>query len=301
VEQQPADPANPNSTVEAPSGEPAGRAPEISSADMNAWIRERAFGPSAPTSNPDGVVPTAELGSPPPGEPAPAPGDVSPGGPPSGRRSARHAAALTTIEELRAHIAELEASIPEQVAEATRQAEAARGRLAEIEGQNAVGQKAIYELIGTPEELQTLMEMPEEALTNEDYLKRETWKRNRVVYRPLASAYKAEADRWAQAVRNGWGQRVLELADRLGLDRAFLADPKNSDINTLIEHAAAVTEARVRAEYAEREAGRQRSLDTARGQALSGMRTGAVNGQASAGSVSATDMDDWIRQRAGIR
>src|SRR5215471_17098617 len=101
-------------TAEDAPQQPASPQPQFSSADMDAWIRGRRFNwDEGPTLNPDGVVPTADLQRAQAGEPAPPeggdvnPADVPPATPASpapGRRSARHAEALNTIEGLRAHI-----------------------------------------------------------------------------------------------------------------------------------------------------------------------------------------------------
>src|SRR5215467_1369068 len=150
-------------TAEDAPQQPASPQPQFTSADMDAWIRGRRFnwdegvpmeavssearasmGSQGPTLNPDGVVPTADLQRAQAGEPAPPeggdvnPADVPPATPASpapGRRSARHAEALNTIEGLRAHIADLEASIPERVAESAREAERARAALADLQRQ----------------------------------------------------------------------------------------------------------------------------------------------------------------------
>lgn len=322
---QTAEPVAAPSEAEAPtSGQPASETtpppPQLSgdAFDMDALIRDasRGGGVARVTLNPDGVVPTAELDAATSGEPASDPsGDVSPdavpaGEPapgdsarPAGRRSAKAAENLTTIEGLRQAYADLEASIPERVAEAQRQADEARAETERLRSVQEAASKQVYELIGDADEYARLLEIPDDQITNEDYQRREAWKSNRRIYRPLETRYREEARtdaaRFVDGVRRQWAARVLAVADRLGLDRAFIADPKHADLDTLLEHAATVTEARVRAEYAERLSQAERDRDAARGEAVSGRRVPVTNGQASGTGVASADMDDLIRRATG--
>lgn len=284
--------------------------------DMDGWIRGKAFGaPDRSTLTPDGVVPTAELASAAPGESAPT-GDVSPGVVPPGaagdagataqpgRRAAKAIEAAATIESLQAEIETLRSSIPDQVAEVSRRADEARAEADRLRAEQAAVETLADETIGTPEEYARLLEIPDEDLTNEEYARRERWKTNRKVYRPvqtrLAAEEQARASNFVNSVRQAWGQRALQVADKRGLDKGFLADPQNHDLDTLLEHACSVTEARVRAEYAERLSQTERDRDTARGEAISGRRSPITNGAASAGAANGFDMETWIRQRAGM-
>lgn len=302
--------AEPTPTGQPASPESAQPSSESPAFDMDAWVRGRAFGGSA--SNPDGVVPTAELLSAPSGESAPS-GDVSPDGSaagadgagqpqPGGRRSKAAAENLETIEGLRAKVAELESSIPERVAEAQRHADDARAEADRLRQQTEQAEAHVLELIGDPDEYRRLLATPDHELSNEDYNRRETWKANRAIYRPLETRLRSEADADARAfvdgVRRQWGARVLEVADKRGLDRAFIADPKNHDLDALLEHACAVTEARVRGEYAERLSQAERDRDAARTEALSGHRAPVVG--TATGQGAGFDIDSWIRQKAGV-
>lgn len=283
---------------------------------MNAWIRDRTSGqPSHLTLNPDGVVPTAELDSASTGESAPS-GDVSPGdvppeaagdagtaAQPQGRRSSRAAQASATIESLTAELETLRSSIPEQVTEATRRADEARAEADRLRSEQSAVDTLADEAIGTSAEYARLLEIPDAEISNEDYQKRERWKENRRVFRPvqarLASEEQSRASEFVDGVRRTWGARALDVADRRGLDKAFLADPKNHDLDTLLEHACAVTEARVRGEQAERISQVERDRDAARGEALGGRRSPITGGAASGGATGDNrDMNAWIRQLA---
>jgi hypothetical protein len=219
-----------------------------------------------------------------------------------GRRARAAAANLDTIEGLRAKVSELETSIPDRVAEAARQADEARAEAAALRQQQEQADAGALELIGDHAEYQRLLATPDHELSNEEYNRREIWKANRAMYRPLASRFQTEADEGARAfvadVRGKWAARVLEVADKRGLDRAFIADPKNADLDKLLEHACAATEARVRGEYAERVSQNERDLSAARTEGLS---RGAPIVGAATGAAGGLDMDDWIRQiaRAG--
>lgn len=286
------------------------------SSNIDEWIRDRASGQSSRlTLNPDGVVPTADLANGASGESAPSgdvsPGDVPPGDDgsagathPQGRRSGNAAANLATIESLQAELETLRSSIPEQVTEAQRRADEARAEAEQLRAQQATAESASYEMVGTLDELRRLQDIPFDEISNEDYQTRERWLANRKVFNPvqkqLATEEQARASTFVNNVRAHWAARVLEVADKRGLDRAFIADPKNADLDTLLEHACSTTEARVRAEYAERVSQVERDRDTARGEAIGGRRSPILNGAASGGAANSDDMDHWIRQRAGL-
>lgn len=303
-------------------GQPAGSAdqptaqPDSDSSNIDEWIRDRASGQSSRlTLNPDGVVPTAELANGASGESAPSgdvsPGDVPPGEAgsagatqPQGRRSGNAAANLATIESLQAELETLRSSIPEQVTEAQRRADEARAEAEQLRSQQTAADQHAHDLIGTPEEYERVLQIPDDEISNEDYQNREKWKSNRRVFSPvqkrLAAEEQARASTFVNNVRAHWAARVLEVADKRGLDRAFIADPKNADLDTLLEHACSTTEARVQAEYAERVSQVERDRDTARGEAIGGRRSPILNGAASGAAASSDDMDHWIRQRAGL-
>lgn len=284
--------------------------------DMDAFIRDRAFGaPAYPTLTPDGVVPTAELESATSGESAPS-GDVSPGAvppgtagdaesaQPQGRRSGRAAQAAATIESLQAEVETLKSSIPDQVAEATRRADEARAEADRLRAQQTAVESLADETIGQPEEYARLLEIPDSEISNEDYQKRELWKANRRVFSPvqkrLATEEQTRAHTWLASTTQTWAEQALTVADQIGVDRAELAKPENKNVARLMQLAAAATEARVRGEYAERVSQVERDRDTARGEALGGRRSPITNGAASGGAAQNFDMDRWIRQRAGV-
>jgi FtsZ-binding cell division protein ZapB len=319
----PATPAAETGDAVAPAlGQPASTAEQIENptaddgADIDAWIRSRAFGPRAyPTLTPDGVVPTAELESAASGEPAPASGDVSPdaprpgpdgeaGTPPPGRRAGKAAEAQATIESLKAEVESLRSTIPEQVAEAQRRADEARAEAERLRSEHASADRLADETIGTPEEYARLLETPDDDLSNDDLQKREAWKANRRVFGPVRQRLIAEeasrAHAWVTQTTQGWAEQALAVADELGVDRADLAKPENRDVGRLMRLAASVTEARIRAEYAERLSQAERDRDTARGEALGGRRSPITNGAASGGAGTNDDINAWIRQRAGF-
>lgn len=302
-------------------GQPASSADQQSaqsqtdSSEMDGWIRERAFGGSARLSlTPEGVVPTADLESAASGESAPT-GDVSPGDVPPGtagdagatqapgRRAAKAAQDHATIESLQAELETLRSSIPDQVVEAQRRADEARAEAAQLRTQQATAESASYEMVGTETELRRLQDIPFDEISDEDYRTRERWIANRKVFNPvqkqLATEEQTKASTFVNNVRAHWAARVLEVADKRGLDRSFIADPKNADLDTLLEHACSVTEARVRSEYAERVSQVERDRDAARGEAIGGRRSPVTNGAAT-GGANGFDMDTWIRQRAGL-
>lgn len=322
----PAPPAAPvaaaSDTAASALGQPAGSAdqpgtqPDSDSSNIDEWIRDRASGQSSRlTLNPDGVVPTAELANGASGESAPSgdvsPGDVPPGEAgsagathPQGRRSGNAAANLATIESLQAELETLRSSIPEQVTEAQRRADEARAEAEQLRSQQTAADQHAHDLIGTPEEYERVLQIPDDEISNEDYQNREKWKANRRVFSPvqkrLAAEEQAKATGWVKQARDVWAAQALEVADEIGLDRAELAKPENSSVGRLMKLSAAVTEARVRAEYAERVSQVERDRDTARGEAIGGRRSPILNGAASGGAANSDDMDHWIRQRAGL-
>jgi hypothetical protein len=318
----PAVPAADQSTAApAPSEQAASEqpAPNTTASDdaafMDAWIRDKAFGsPDRPTLNFDGVVPTAELESAPAGESAPS-GDVSPDGVPTeaageagsqppGRRAAKAAQAAATIESLQAELNTLRSSIPEQVAEATRLADEAKAEAAALRQQTEQADQSAYALVGDPQEYARLLEIPDDQISNEDYQKRETWKANRLVYRPVTERLRAEevnkAQSWVATTSRTWASQALAVADEIGVDRAELAKPENHDVGRLMKIAATVTEARVKAEYTERLSQAERDRDNARSEALSGRRAPITNGAASGGAMAIDDDDTWLRRAAGF-
>lgn len=323
---EPAAPAAPvaaERAAEAPApGQPASsaeqaEAPPADAFDMDAFIRGKAFGPPvASTLTPGGVVPTAELSAAVSGEPAPAMGDVSPDAvpaeaaeaagspPPPGRRAAKAQQAQATIESLQAEVETLRSSIPEQVAEATRQADEARAEADRLRAEQASFEALADETIGSAEEYARLLEIPDDEITNEDYQKRERWKVNRKVYRPVQTRLAAEeqtrAQHWVAQTTQQWAAEATAVADALGLDRAELAKPENANVGSLMRIAASATEARVRAEQAERISQLERDLSAARGEALGGRRAPITSGAASGAAVGDGDINHWIRQRAGI-
>lgn len=278
---------------------------------MDDWIRQRAGGAPS-TLTPDGVVPTADLESDASGESAPH-GDVSPDGVPAGdqgalsrptgRRSARAAANLNTIEGLRAYVAELEGSIPERVAEATRQADEAKAEAGRLRTVHEQADAQAFDLIGDPAEYARLLEIPDDQISNDEYQTRETWKANRLVFRPVYERLRTEeatrANNWVVGTRNAWAGQALAVADEIGLDRAELAKPENHDVGRLMKLAAQTTEARVRAEYAERMSQVERDLGAARGGAIASLRSPVTNGQAT-GAGASVDDDTWLRRLAGF-
>lgn len=321
------DPASPAAPV-AESGDAAATASEQSAstaeqtdgqsqdAAFDTWIRDRAFGaPQHSTLTLDGVVPTAELDAAASGESAPS-GDVSPdavppeaagdagAAQPLGRRAARAVEAQATIESLRAEIETLKSSIPDQVAEANRAADEARAEAERIRSEQASTDALADEIVGEAEEYARLLEIPDDEISNEDYQKRERWKANRRVYRPVSDRLAAEererARSWVTTVRDTWRAQTLTVADQIGVDRAELAKPENVNVANLMRLAADATEARVRAEQAERISQLERDLSTARGEALGGRRSPITNGAASGSAAGFIDDDTWLRQRAGF-
>lgn len=289
--------------------------PQADTFDMDAFIRERAFGaPAYPMLTPDGVVPTAELASAPSGEPAPS-GDVSPGAVPPGaaedagsaqpgRRAAKALAANATIESLQAELESLRSTIPDQVAEATRRADDARAEADRLRTEHAAVDTLADETIGTPAEYARVLEIPDNEISNEDYQNRERWKANRRVFAPvqkrLATEEQSRAHTWLASTTQTWADQALTVADEIGVDRAELARPENRNVARLMKLAATVTEARVRAEYAERLSQTERDRDTARGEALGGRRAPITNGAASDAAAATLDPNQWIRQMAGF-
>lgn len=289
---------------------------QADSPNIDEWIRERAFGGSSHlTLNPDGVVPTAELDSASAGESAPT-GDVSPGdvpaetadragaAQPTGRRSGRAAQAAATIESLQAELETLRSSIPDQVAEVTRAAEDARAEATRLRAEQASVETLADETIGTPDEYARLLEIPDAEISNEDYQKRETWKANRKVFSPvqqrLATEEQSRAHAWVTSTAQTWADQALTVADEIGVDRAELARPENRNVARLMKLASSATEARVRAESAERISQLERDLNASRGEAIGGRRSPITNGAATGGAGTDFDIDHWIRQRAGI-
>lgn len=322
---EPAAPAAPvaaERAAEAPApGQPASSteqaAPPADAFDMDAFIRDRAFGPPASsTLTPGGVVPTAELPAAASGEPAPESGDVSPDAvpaeadgtagsqPPPGRRSSKARQDAATIESLQAEVETLRSSIPEQVAKAQREADEARADADRLRSEQASFEALADETIGSADEYARLLEIPDDEISNEDYQKRERWKANRKVYRPVQTRLAAEeqgrAQQWVAQTTRTWAEQATAVADALGLDRAELAKPENANVGSLMRLAASATEARVRAEQAERISQLERDLSAARGEALGGRRAPITNGAASGAAVGDGDINHWIRQRAGL-
>lgn len=324
---EPAPPAAPaaetSDAAASANGQPASSAEQPESqaqtdtSNIDAWIRDRAFGQQARlTLNPDGVVPTAELEQAASGESAPE-GDVSPGDVPTeatgdagspqpqpGRRAGKAAQAAATIESLQAELATLKGSIPEQVAEATRAADEAKAEAARLRAQQTEADQQALDLIGAPEEYARLLEVLDGEISEEDWQKRERWKANRQVFSPVQQRLAAEeanrARAWINSTGQQWAAQALAVANEIGLDPAELSKPENADIGRLMKLAASVTEARVRSEYAERVSQVERDRDTARGEAISGRRSPVTNGAASGAAANSFEIDHWIRQRAGF-
>lgn len=289
---------------------------QTDSSDMDAWIRDQAYGSHGrSTLNPDGVVPTAELESAASGESAPA-GDVSPAAVPpgsagdagapqtQGRRAGKAAENLATIESLSAELATLRSTIPDQVAEAQRAADEARAEAERLRSEQTTAESASYEMVGTLEELRRLQDIPFDEISDEDYRTRERWLANRKVFNPvqkqLATEEQTRAHSWVASTTQTWADQALTVADKLGVDKAALARPENRNVANLMQLAADATEARVRAEYAERLSQTERDLSAARGEALGGRRSPITNGAASGAAAGFVDDDTWLRQRAGF-
>lgn len=259
--------------------------------DMDAFIRGRAFGASDPTSNPDGVVPTAEMEADRDGEPAPT-GDVKPSDQP-GQRGRRGSAAR--IAELEAENARLKQAYdaanppPPDASEETRKAILAR-------------EQRFRDLNGRASDDPTLYQQGPDGKVNADWLDEEKKRRSiapelRQHYETVLTEDLRSHQEAFEGQTRGFQTYVLQgmeaVKDLPGVDfDAIKAAPDFVARERLIYQAGANASAA--------EATRLRNENQQLRRELGGAIPKTLNGGQSPPAAAGFDMNSWIRQRSGV-
>jgi hypothetical protein len=273
----------PSEESASPQEQPA--APE-SGFDIEAFIRGRAAGvPQGSSSNPDGVVPTAELSETPDGESTPDLGDVNPSA--QAQKLGRRGAAAR-IAELEAENARLQKAYEEANPPPPDASEEARAAIRDRESR-----------------YRRLRDKPESDTdwTNEDYEFLETERKRRAVVPELQQHYETVLADDLAAHRQRYDGWVTGFQQALLADLATARDVPGVDFEAVKAAKSFAERDRLMwaAGNAQREA-ENRALRTENEQLrrdLLGSVTVPPSGGRS-GMADGFDIDTWIRRRSGV-